>query len=70
MSAAHTVLPLSRFSKLGQAKEYHCSDGYYRYAVGSYRTFQEATEQLKTIRNSGIEDAFIQTLGWYERAMK
>jgi len=38
--------------------------------VGSYSTFPEATKQLKDIRSSGFEDAFIQTLEWYERAMK
>jgi hypothetical protein len=70
VSAAHTALSLSRFSKIGEVKEYQCTDGYYRYAVGSYKTFREATEQLKTVRNSGFADAFIQTLAWYERAMK
>ena len=70
LSAAHTPISLSRFEKVGQATEYKCKDGYYRYAVGSYTTFQEATKQLKTVRSSEFEDAFIQTKQWYERAMK
>lgn len=70
VSAAHTRLPMSRFEKVGPAVEYKCKDGYYRYASGSFSTFQEATQELKTVRNSGFADAFIQTLDWYERAMK
>ena len=70
LSAAHTPLSTSQFEKLGQVKEYHCTDGYYRYAVGSFRTFQEATEQLRNVHKMGVEDAFIQTIQWYERAMK
>jgi outer membrane protein OmpA-like peptidoglycan-associated protein len=70
VSAARSALSLSRFDKLGKAKEYVCTDGYYRYAVGSYRTFQEATDHLKSVRKAGFEDAFIQTLVWYERAVK
>jgi outer membrane protein OmpA-like peptidoglycan-associated protein/tetratricopeptide (TPR) repeat protein len=70
ISAAHSSLPLSRFEKVGQVKEYICTDGYYRYATGSFLTFQEAAKQLKTVRKLGFEDAFIQTLAWYDRAMK
>lgn len=70
VSAARSAISMSRFSAIGQVKEYRCSDGYYRYAVGAYITFPEATKQLKDIRSSGFGDAFIQTLVWYERAMK
>ena len=70
LSAAHTALPMSSFEKVGQVREYHCSDGYYRYASGSYNTFPEATEHLRKVRNSEFEDAFIQTIQWYENAMK
>lgn len=70
ISAAHTRIPLSRFEIVGPAIEYKCTDGYYRYACGSYSTFQEATKALKTVRNSEFRDAYIQTLDWYERAMK
>jgi outer membrane protein OmpA-like peptidoglycan-associated protein/tetratricopeptide (TPR) repeat protein len=70
VSAAHTPISISRFEKVGPATEYKCKDGYYRYAVGSYETFQEATQELRTVRNSEFDDAFIQTLDWYERAMK
>ena len=70
ISAAHTRIPISRFEKVAPAVEYKCKDGYYRYASGSYSTFQEATKELNTVRNSGFADAFIQTLDWYERAMK
>ncbi len=70
LSAAHTPLPTSQFEKLGHVTEYYCTDGYYRYAVGSFSTFQEATEQLRNVHKMGVEDAFIQTIQWYERAMK
>ena len=70
ISAAHSSLPFSRFEKVEQVKEYICTDGYYRYATGSFLSFQEAAKQLKIVRKSGFADAYIQTLAWYERAMK
>jgi outer membrane protein OmpA-like peptidoglycan-associated protein len=70
VSAAHSAIPASRFSKIGEVKEYRCTDGYFRYAVGSFKTFPEVTKELQKIRKSGFEDAFIQTLEWYEQAMK
>jgi outer membrane protein OmpA-like peptidoglycan-associated protein/tetratricopeptide (TPR) repeat protein len=70
VSAARSAIPASRFSKIGEVKEYRCTDGYFRYTVGTFKTFPEVTKELKIVRNSGFEDAFIQTLEWYERAMK
>ena len=70
VGAAHTPLSISRLEELGELTEYHCTDGYYRYVIGLYPTFQKATEQLRLVRKLGVEDAFIQTMQWYERAMK
>ena len=70
VSAARSAIPASRFSKIGEVKEHRCTDGYFRYTVGSYKTFPEVTKELQQVRNSGFEDAFIQFLEWYDRAMK
>jgi len=60
----------SRFEDLDQLTEYACTDGYFRYTAGAYHSFQEASDQIRLLRKSGYEDAFIQTLEWYKRAMK
>jgi hypothetical protein len=70
VGAARSPLSTSRFDKLDQVTEYACKDGYYRYATGSYHTFQEASDQVRKLRKSGFKDAYIQTLAWYERAVK
>jgi outer membrane protein OmpA-like peptidoglycan-associated protein len=70
VGAARSAISKSRFEKLDQVTEYVCKDGYYRYATGSFSTFQEASDQVRKLRTSGFKDAYIQTLAWYERAMK
>lgn len=70
ISAARTPIPLSRFEKVDEVTEYHCKDGYYRYTSGSYNSFPAVTEQVMKIRQSGFEDAYIQTIQYYEQAMK
>jgi len=70
LSASRTSRSLSLFEGLENVTEYPCKDGYYRYAIGSYRTFQEARDHLKDIQKKGYQDAFIQTREWYEKAMK
>lgn len=70
LKAARTPISISRFEGLGNVTEYLCTDGFYRYATGSYRTFQEARDQLKEVRRMGYDDAFIQTREWYDKALK
>jgi hypothetical protein len=67
IKASLTPLDTSHFQNLKNVIEYHCNDNYYRYTVGAFRTFREARNQLKKMHKSGYEDAFIQTLDWYER---
>ncbi len=70
LSASRTSSSLSLFEGLENVIEYPCKDGFYRYATGSYRNFQEARDHLKEVQKKGYQDAFIQTREWYERAMK
>ncbi len=51
-------------------EKYECKDGYFRYAFGKFRSFEEARLTLEKMKASGYPDAFIQTLAWYERAIK
>ena len=50
--------------------EYKCKDGYYRYATGKFRSFEEARAHLDQMKRSGYPDAFIQTLVWYTGAVE
>ncbi len=70
VSAARSPLSKSRFEKLDQVTEYSCADGYFRYVTGTYQTFQDASDQLRKLRETGFKDAYIQTLEWYKRIMK
>jgi hypothetical protein len=69
--AAH-VYPLgsSYFKNISPVEKYECKDGYFRYAFGKFRTFDEARLALEKIEVSGYPDAFIQTIAWYERVIK
>ena len=70
VSASFTQLNRSQFHDFGDVKEYICTDGYYRYTSGTFRTFLGARDHLKRAHKMGYEDAFIQTREWYERATK
>lgn len=70
LKAARSPIPASQLEGADGVHEYVCKDGFYRYAVGSYRTFQEARTDLKSFQKMGYMDAFIQTMDWYERATK
>ncbi len=70
LKASYIPLDRSRFQGFEDVKEYICTDDYYRYAHGAYRTFQEARDQLKRIQEMGFKDAFIQSLEWYGRVLK
>lgn len=47
------------FQNASEVKEYKCTDGYVRYAIGSYNTFAEANSALAQVRDLGFKDAFV-----------
>jgi len=49
----------SFFNNLDVIKEYSCSDGFVRYTVGEYNTFDDAARNLDRIRALGYRDAFV-----------
>ena len=63
-------IPDPRFKNVANAREYVCTDGYYRYTTSTYHTFREARASLLWLRKHGYEDAFIQTREWYEKAVR
>ena len=65
--ASYHKSDLSHFQNFTDIREYNCTDKLYRYTQGMYRSFQEARDQLKRVHKMGFEDAYIQTLDWYER---
>ena len=68
--ATSKPIPDPRFKNVSSAREYVCTDGYYRYTTISYHTFREARARLLWLRKHGYEDAFIQTREWYEKAIR
>jgi outer membrane protein OmpA-like peptidoglycan-associated protein len=60
----------SAFMEIAEVEEYVCKDGYYRYAYGEFPDFVTAKEHLDELREIGFKDAFIQTIEYYNRAMK
>ncbi len=47
------------FNNIDQAREFSCTDGYTRYTVGSYSTFQEAAADLSSFKDLGYSQAFV-----------
>ena len=61
--ASNTKLPntqqiINKYNILRQIFEYHINN-LYRYSVGAFRTFPEASTYCQTIKNKGILDAFV-----------
>ena len=50
------------FKNVDIAKEYQCTDGFVRYTVGEYNTFEEAASNLDRIKSLGYHDAFVLNL--------
>jgi len=65
--ACQSAMSLSRIEGLKEVQEFEGRDGYFRYASGEFRTFEEARTALDLIKESGYPDAFIQTLDWYSK---
>jgi len=58
------------FKELSGVEEYVCQDGYYRYATGSFPDFATAKDHLEEMQKLGFEDAFIQSINYYNRVRK
>ncbi|MCK4746484.1 MAG: OmpA family protein, partial [Bacteroidales bacterium] len=59
---------IEHFQGFDNVKEYVGQDDYYRYTCGAFKNFEEARTHLKKVHKMGFEDAFIQTLEWYQKA--
>ena len=57
------------FKEISPLKTHRCKDGYYRYTSGKFRSFEEARTYLDLMKKAGYQDAFIQTLDWYSKAI-
>ena len=69
LKASYSPINTSQFHGINDVKEFKCTDKYYRYTTGAYKTFQDARDQLKKVHKMGFEDAYIQTLEWYGRVV-
>lgn len=49
----------SFFKNLDIVYEYPCSDGYVRYCVGSYDTYEAANSHLAEVRGKGYKESFV-----------
>ena len=70
VKASYTPLDATIFKDLGKVEEYACTDGYYRYATGTFPDFFSAKEYLEVMQKLGFEDAFIQSISYYNRVRK
>jgi len=70
VKASYTPLNYSIFKGLDEVEVHVCKDGYYRYAHGEFPDFVAAKEHLDELQEMGFKDAFIQTIEYYNRAMK
>jgi len=55
----------SFFNKVNVAYEYPCADGYVRYCVGQFNSWNSAQAQLSSIKALGYAQAFIVNTGKY-----
>jgi len=70
VKASYSPISSEVFKELSGVEEYVCSDGYYRYATGSFPDFATAREHLEEMQKLGFEDAFIQSMNYYNRVRK
>jgi hypothetical protein len=50
------------FNNFDVVKEYACNDGYVRYTVGEYNSFEDAAKNLNDVWSMGYGDAFVLNL--------
>ena len=70
VKASYKALDKKELGALTEVEEYVCKDGYHRYAHGEFPDFVSAKEHLDELQALGFKDAFIQTIEYYNRAMK
>jgi len=70
VKASYRPIKHKIFNGLDEVEEYICKDGYYRYAHGEFPDFVTAKEHLNELKKMGFQDAFIQTVDFYRRAIK
>ncbi len=64
------LVSMARFQGVGDIVENYCKDGYYRYTHGAFKDYQAAKEHLIKLQKMGFEDAYIQSMDYYERMKK
>ncbi len=47
------------FTNIDMAREYPCQDGYYRFCVGQYASYDEAKSQVESVKSLGYQQAFV-----------
>jgi hypothetical protein len=70
VKASYKALDKKELRELTEVDMYVCKDGYHRYAHGEFPDFITAKEHLDELQEMGFKDAFIQTIEYYNRAMK
>jgi len=70
VKASYSPINASVFKDLSGVEEFVCQDGYYRYATGSFPDFATAKDHLEEMQKLGFEDAFIQSISYYNRVRK
>jgi outer membrane protein OmpA-like peptidoglycan-associated protein len=70
VKASYNPINSDVFRNLGEVEEYVCKDGYYRYATGTFPDFATARDHLEEMQKLGFEDAFIQSINYYNRVRK
>ncbi len=54
------------FKNIGQAREFKCSDGYVRYTVGSFSTYNEAKSEVIYYKDLGYIQSFVVNTAEYQ----
>lgn len=47
------------FTNIDMAREYPCLDGYFRFCVGQYASYEEAKSQVESVKSLGYDQAFV-----------
>ena len=54
------------FKNVDVAREYACMDGYLRFCVGEYQTYEEAKLALPDVKDMGYDQAFVVNTSTYQ----
>ncbi len=56
----------SFFKNVDVAREYPCKDGYLRFCVGQYRSYEEAKAAIQSVKAKGYDQAFVVNTAEYD----